>query len=201
MWSEVCTVSWGTCDTVLQPHCISNKVMAQAFFSSCHNESCSFRLWVICYRPGNGPSCGLATLLSIPVGQGKGTSCKALGYVCRGFRYLFICDMSLLLACIVLVPSGCTLHNSLLVCLALLHIFLPTFVLYTFLQLPFLFLLWKNERKHSHQLECIADLLKPVARFSGGRLFVVKNMSLGDWTQDQRLLGDIALLSSLTGGL
>lgn len=135
MLSDLCAVFERRVITVLQPHCIFNEVMAQAFFSFCPSESRSFRLWVICCRPDTGLWCRLATLSSLLIGQGKGTSCKALRSTCRGFRYLFICDMSLLLACIVLVPSGCTLHISLSLCLALLHSSLPPFVLYAFLQL------------------------------------------------------------------
>uniref|UniRef100_A0A0C9R4M9 Uncharacterized protein n=1 Tax=Amblyomma americanum TaxID=6943 RepID=A0A0C9R4M9_AMBAM len=41
-------------------------------------------------------------------------SCKALRASCRGFCYLFICDMLLLLLYFVLACCGCTLHNALL---------------------------------------------------------------------------------------
>lgn len=39
MSSDLGTVFKICHDTVLQPHCISNEVMAQAYFPFCHDES------------------------------------------------------------------------------------------------------------------------------------------------------------------
>lgn len=88
---------------------------------------------------------------------------KHLRSVCRGFRYLFICDMSLLLACIVLVSSGCTftrLSFSVPSSSALLPACLLCCTL--FFQLPhFFFLLWKHEGRNRHQPQCSTEPQKP----------------------------------------
>lgn len=106
MSSDLGTVFKICYDTVLQPHCISNEVMAQAYFPFCHDESLSFRLWVI--RVDLALALRVGWLHYCRYRWARVPHAKHLRCVCRGFRYLFICDMSLLLACIVLVSSGCT---------------------------------------------------------------------------------------------
>lgn len=148
---------------MLQPHCISNEVMAQAFFSFCHDESRSFRLWVIRCRPGTGPSWGWLHYCQYQWAKARVPHAKHLRSVCRGFRYLFICDMSLLLACIVLVSSGCT-FTRLSFSVPSSSALLPTCLLCCtlFFQLPhFFFLLWKHEGRNSHQPECSTEPQKP----------------------------------------